>query len=78
MVGVDVFTYNVSDIFNSVHIVDTLVFLMVFYTALGLADGTRTSTSDTGADLYTFTVVEFANGGYFFLLCHGDVYNLPF
>jgi hypothetical protein len=50
-----------SDVFDGMDVMDSLVFLMVLDTALGLANGTGTGTSDTRADLDTFAVVEFTN-----------------
>ena len=61
MVGIDVLVDNMADVLDGMDVMDSLVFLMVLDTALGLADGTGTSACEAGTDLYAFAVVEFTN-----------------
>lgn len=60
-VSIDVLADDVTDVFDGMDIMDTLVFLMVLDTALCLTDGTGAGTGETRADLNAFTVVEFTD-----------------
>lgn len=61
MVGIDILVDNMADVLDGMDVMDSLVFLMVLDTTLGLADGTGTGTCEAGADLYAFAVVKFTN-----------------
>ena len=61
LIGVDVFVDNMSYVFDCVHVMDSLVFLMVLDAAFCFADCACAGTCDAGTDLHAFAVVEFAN-----------------